>query len=391
MLLLKTIGRGPGSIMKRNRDSIKQFCITLAILVPLAADAEVIFTEDFDQLDDFTSTMHTTEKAQSVSKGHILPEGWYGLYQGTQWSPETGYPNNHASLEILMENKDKAFGGQGKSAVHWRESFSLGWKNWASDSQLVKLFDKEYEELHVKFDIKFSPNWWQRENFANYTSKIFRVGSWSREGDIFSGFQGALGPIYLWDYKRDAYGVRNIYTIRCGPHGLNYNCQNEYSGGSFNYTTHTKGQDIGGTDPQLENLGGSGYLVDFGGSTTHDQIFGPSEKWTQVEFYVRMNSEPGVADGVLRQWINGERVLNREDVPWVQENPENKMVGWNYIAIGGNDYFQPHPNEQQFEDWYAIDNLMVRSDMPDEGLDSSSSTPDGKMKAPNPPNNISVE
>ena len=377
--------------MNLYRSLLIRFGIACTVYLPLSAGAEIIFREDFDQIDDFTSTMHTMEKAQSVDKGNIIPEGWYGLYQDTQWSPETGYPTKHASLEILKDNADKAYGGQGKSAVHWRESFSLGWKNWASDSQLVKVFDQGYKELHIKFDIRFSPNWWQRENVGNWTSKIFRVGSWSREGGVFSGFEGELGPIFLWDYKRDEYGVRNVYTVRCGPHGSNYNCQNEYSGGSLNYTTHTKGQDVGGEDPALENLEGAGYLVDFGGSTTHDQIFGPTEKWTQVEFYVRMNSAPGVADGVLRQWINGERIMNKENVPWVQENSENKMVQWNYIAIGGNDYFQPYPNERQFEDWYAIDNLVVRSSMKDNSSDSTTSVPVNGVEPPNPPSNISVK
>lgn len=372
--------------MNLYRSLLIRFGIACAAFMPLTTGAEVIFKEDFDLLKDFTSTMHSTDKAQTVDRGNILPEGWYGLYQDTQWSLERGHPSKHASLEILADNEDKAYGGQGKSAVHWRESFSLGWKNWASDSQLVKVFDQGYKELHVKFDIRFSPNWWQRENSGNWISKIFRVGSWSREGGVFSGFEGELGPIFLWDYKRDTYGVRNVFAFRCGPHGQNYNCQNEYSGGSYNYTTHTKGQDEGGTDPELENLTSSGYLADFGESTTHEQIFGPSEKWTQMEFYVRMNSAPGVADGVLRQWINGERIVNKEDVPWVQENPENKMVDWNYIAIGGNDYFQPYPNEQQFEDWYSIDNLIVRSSMPD-----GSSAPTSSMKAPNPPSDISVK
>jgi len=387
------IGNGIGSNMNFYRSPIMQFGMVLAIVLPLAADAEEIFREDFDSQADFTSTMHSTDKAQTIARGYVLPEGWYGLYNGTQWSTETGYPNKHASLEVLKANEDKAFGGQGKSAVHWRESFSLGWKNWASDSQLVKVFDQGYKELHVKFQLRFSPNWWQRENFGNYISKIFRVGSWDREGDVFSGFQGSLGPIFLWDYKRDAYGVRNVFAFRCGPHGLNYNCNDEYSGGSLNYTTHTKGQDEGGTDPQLKNLAGSGYLVDFKGSTTHDQVFGPTENWTEVEFYVRMNSAPGAADGIVRQWINGERVLNKENVPWVQSNPENQMVEWNYIAIGGNDYFQPYSNDQQFEDWYAIDNLVVRSDATEVGSGSaqSDSVSGGEIEPPNPPTNINVE
>lgn len=344
--------------------------------------AEIIFSESFDDLADFTSTMYGDDNPIERSKGDVLPEGWDGLYQGTEWSPETGHPDKHASLEILAKNSDKAKGGTGKSAVNWRESFSKGWKNWASDSQLVKILDKGYEELYFEFEIRFSPNWWQRglENTEGYTSKIFRVGSWSGSGSPFSGYGGEVGPIALWDYKRDSYGVRNVLGFRGGPHGENYNFNNEYSGGSFNYTSHTEGQGDSGRDPQLRNLTDGGYLVDFPGSTTHEQVFGPTERWTKMSFYVKMNSRPGATDGVFRQWVDGVQIVNRSDIPWVQENPENKMVKWNYFAIGGNDYFQPFPNDERFEDWYAIDNVIVRTSIPDDIAGGASG-----IVAPRPP------
>lgn len=355
-----------------------------AIASSQAVYGEVIFQEDFDDQPDWTSTMHTTKNQQTIDAGDVIPEGWYGIYQGTQWSPETGYPNNHASLEILASNSDKARGGKGKSAVMWRESYSKGWNNWASDSQLLYMLDEGQKELYVEFDIRFSENWWQRSGEGGYTSKIFRMGSWSYEGAPFSGFEGEVGPLVFWDYKRDAYGVRNVIAFRGGPHGENYYFNDEYSRSvSLNYTEHTAGQGEGKADPKVEDQLNSGnYLVDFKGATTHENVFGDSPKWTKMAFYVRLNSAPGEADGVFRQWINGERIVNREDIPWVQKSADNKMVEWNYVGIGGNDFFQAVPNEQRFEDWYAIDNLVIRTDIPNS--ESSS------IQRPNPPSGITV-
>jgi hypothetical protein len=342
---------------------------------------EILFEENFDSQPNFTSTMYSTAQAQKEREGQTLPERWDSLYQGTQWSPELGYPNNHASLEILSGNTDKAFGGEGKSAVMWRESFSLSWKNWASDSQLVKFLDEQYPQMYIEFYVRFSPEFYGRDNASNFTSKIFRVGSWDGVGDEFSGFQGALGPIYLWDYKRDIYGLRSLHSFRGGPWGENYTFNGEYPQyKSLNYGSHTKGQAEGGGDPQLVDRVYGGFLADITSVISHNQVFGEGAQWTKVAFFLRMNSAPGVADGILRQWINDQRISNQEDIPWVQESATNNMVGWNFLAIGGNDYFQPYPNEDLYEDWYAIDNLVVRSSMPD-----------GKQSAaPNPPVDIVI-
>lgn len=373
-----------------------RFGIACAVFMPLTAGAEVIFREDFDSLKDFTSTMHSTDKAQTIDTGYTLPEGWYGLYQGTQWSPETGYPENHASLEILSSNTDKAYGGKGKSAVHWRESFSLGWKNWASDSQLLKVLDRSYPALYIEFDIRFSENWWQRDNFGNFTSKLFRVGSWSGDGSVFSGFQGELGPIFLWDYRRDQYGVRNVFSFRGGPHGENYNFNGEFRNDiSSNFTSSLKGVAEDGGDPELYGYVSGDKLADSRESNLgHNEVFGPPGTWTKISFYVEMNSAPGINDGILRQWINGHQVVDKTNIPWIMENSENKMVGWNYFAIGGNDFFQPYDNEVRFEDWYAIDNVVVRDDIPSdigsaqEGSDEPVADP---ATAPAPPSNLTVQ
>ncbi|MCL1476074.1 MAG: hypothetical protein MH219_00080 [Marinobacter sp.] len=357
--------------------------IILTFFLSSIAYAEVIFLENFDEQPDWTSTMFSTGKMQKRSAGAVLPDGWDLIYQDTTWSPETGYNDSHASLEILKKNRDKARGGEGKSAVMWRESYSMGWQNWASDSQLWKYLEGGHKELYVEFYIRFSSNWWQRElnNTGNWTSKIFRVGSWDGVGDEVNGAAGSLGPIAFWDYKKDEYGLRNVLAFRGGPWGENYRFNGQYSDGvSLNYTSNTREQEEGGLNPEHKNVLTGTPLVN-APTARHEDIFGPSEHWTKMAFYVKMNSAPGINDGVFRQWINDERIVNRDNIPWVGENSGNKMVEWNYFAIGGNDYFQPYSNDQRFEDWYAIDDLVVRSSTPLRG----------QSVAPNPPLNIRIQ
>ena len=325
-----------------------------------------IFYENFDRQPDWTSTLHTLSQSQSIRTNHILPDGWTDLYQGTQWSPELGLPDKHASLEILDVNHDKTRNSSKKSAVMWRESYSRGWKNWASDSQLVKYLDKSYKEIYGEFYIRFSPNFYGINNVGSWASKIFRIGSYRGTGSIVSGYQNDLGPIFIWDYKHDQYGVRNVYTTRGGPWGENYYFPSgEDISGSYNFSSHTKAHGINGSDPKLPDQVNGGFVLDGETLVDHEQVFGDANKWTKVAFYLRMNSAPGVKDGEMRQWINDVQITHKEEISWVSSNIENKMVGWNYFAIGGNDYFQAFPNEDQFEDWYAIDDVLIATKPPD--------------------------
>lgn len=334
------------------------------LLDPLSVtdDMQHLFTERFDDQPDWTSTMHTNDNSQEARQGDVLPEEWSMIYQGTTWSPETGYPNNHASLEILERNTNKALGGYGKSAVFWRESHSLGWNNWASDAQFLKVLDDNYDSLYVEFWIRFSPNWWQRDNYGNWTSKVFRAGAWSRSGSIYNGREGAVGPRLYYNYKRDSYGARNVLSLLPGPPGQPGPIESGI-GGSRNYRGHTDGMGINGTNPEVPNQVGEGSLREAPIAVTHEQAFGKTDHWTRMSFYLKLNSAPGVADGIFRQWLNGVQFHNDEAVTWIASGaiPED-IIGWNYFGIGGNDYFQAVPNEQRFEDWYAIDDLVVYTD-----------------------------
>jgi hypothetical protein len=180
-----------------------------------------------------------------------------------------------------------------------------------------------------------------------------------------------------WDYKRDSYGVRYLFHLRGGPPGENYKFNDEYStGGSNNFVSDLRGIGSNGEDSALSDVVNGGLMADFDSSAEHAQVYGSGDEWTKIAFYVRMNTSPSATDGILRQYINDSMTVNRTDVPWVMPNVGNRMVGWNFFAIGGNDYFQPYPNANRHEDWYAIDNIKVYSKMPN---------------SPNPPFAITIE
>lgn len=352
--------------------------IFLSLIVPAIAHSEVLFEESFDGLPDYTSSEE------------LNLDGWSFRRNGeVNWSPSNGYPDKHDAFEILERNSDKARGGEGKSFVAWRESYDPGWKQWNSDGILMKYLPEGFEQLYVSFYVRFSPEWTR-----GGTSKMFRIYSWDSESDSpFKFFSdGNAGPLFDWKYYySESYGMRNFLTFRGGPHGDNYDIddsdisdlpRNLVNRGdlSLNFTKDTVGMSLDGGTPKIVDQVNGGFISDnLNQTVTHDQIFGSSSNWTKVAFYVQMNSAPGVNDGVIMQWLNDELVFRNDSVNWVGANPDNKMVKWNAVALGGNDFFREYPNGDRYEEWYSIDDVTIATHIPDF------------VSVPNPPMDISVE
>lgn len=363
----------------------KYLLATSMVFTSVGSQAEVLFVENFDDQPDWTSAMHSTDRAQYADT-HTIPEGWYAVRQDPTWAPSTGHADRHEAIEILASNADKARGGSGKAYVSWRDYYDAGWLRWNSDSILAKYFPEGHDQLYVEFYIQFDPEWTQTGK-----SKLFRMTSWSGNPDFF-GYGGGRenGPVLFMDYEEGDSSVRNSLAFRSGPHGVNYGMDNNLMGDmprtlvgsgdySGNWTSNTVGS-IYGPDPQIPDKVNGGYIPkDIDYRPQHDQIYGPSGTWTKVAYFVKMNSAPGVRDGVFKQWLDDQLVLETNKVTWVDSNPDNKMVKWNVVAIGGNDFWRGYTNEERREEWYAIDDVLIATTPPDEA------------PRPSPPTDLLVE
>ncbi|WP_339800927.1 hypothetical protein [uncultured Marinobacter sp.] len=376
----------------------KCLLMTSLVAAPFFAGAEVIFEENFDDQPDWHSGLPENNTGAFPVNGagpdrlqrtgtHVVPMNWHSVYQDPTWAPSTGHPDRHETIEILSANSDKARGNAGKSFVQRRDSSrDPAWK-WNSDGQLLKLFREGYESLYIEFWIRFDPDW--TVNPSEDMSKIFRVGSWSESGSEFQAFGGGeQGPLFLWDWKRDTYGVRNMQTLRGGPHGENYTMTAEQKGshprGSLNFTRDIAEMGVGGGVPNIIDRVNGGYISDNLRQTVeHYQIYGKSD-WTKIAFYVQMNSSPGAADGWLVQWVNDEQIVNVRDIIWVDRLPDGtgEMVKWNFFSIGGNDYFKSYTDDVRRQEWYSIDDLVVRTSIPD-GLKG--------LTPPSPPASVIID
>ncbi len=360
-------------------------------------DANLIFREYFDTQADWHSGLLINDRGsyindklydginpatrideyQSHRLGHFIPEKWYSVRQAEQYySPRNGYPNHHENIEILAKNSDKAFGGNGKSAVFWRESHQNNSWEWNSDGILFKHLEGGYNELYVEFWITFDPNSTVNSHELSNTnntdaSKIFRIESWNEEGSEYKGFEGGnVGPIMIWGWGQSDYGIRNGLTWRGGPHGENYRFDpGDIENGPTigNFINHIEAQGPNGETEYPIDREHGGLVkdnLDYKGLAHHKQVFGDKGQWSKMAFYVKMNSDIGKKDGVFIQWLNGRRLVTCNTIPWIEASSENKMVKWNSISLGGNDYFHSYPIEVAREEWYSIDNIRVYDGIP---------------------------
>lgn len=332
----------------------------------------VLFSDNFDDQPDYTGALNSTDRSQYAGT-HTIPEGWYAVRQDPTWAPSQGQPSKHESIEILASNADKARGGVGKSFVSWRDFYDPGWNRFNSDSILAKYFPEGLTQLYVEFYISFAPDWTPEGQ-----SKLFRVTSWSGEPDFFGyGGDRQNGPVMFFDYAVTS-GVRNFLAFRSGPHGTNYGMNDSQMGdlprplvGSgdlpCNFTSNTVGSTYG-ADPQIpDKLNGGFISKDINYYPSHEQIYGPAGTWTKLGFFLKLNSAPGVKDGEFKQWLDDQLILETNKVTWVDSNPGNLLPKFNVVAIGGNDFWRSDiwTNADQREEWYSIDDFVIRADIPE--------------------------
>ncbi|WP_139172880.1 hypothetical protein [Marinobacter sp. AC-23] len=229
-------------------------------------------------------------------------------------------------------------------------------------------------------------------------TKLFRISSYDGAGELYKAFStGNSSAIFLWDYESNKYGARNTLSFRGDPQETNYAIKNPapidtargFINGdmSLNFTGNVIDLD-GDSQPDqeithLNNLK-TGLPIDpyTEGAAGHDEVWG--DKWHKVEFFVQMNSAPGAMDGVVKQWFDGQLLFSNESFPWMGHESEGGIL-WNFVHFGGNSHFHAYPDSERREEWYSIDDIVIRTDMPENRNNDSSNF------QPKPPSSIAIE
>ena len=327
------------------------FFLVITFFYMVHSNAGVLFKDNFDSHPDW----QTSGRKKIAS----LPKGWDYGRTDERWHPADGDIGTKPSMMINGNDPTQVFGGVGKSFITYSESYNdLTNNGFTSDGQLSKNIPPT-NELYVRFKIKFQPGWVSNDD--NGLIKIFRAAHFDG-GKKYKFFPtGNFAPIYIYDWSQNRYGVRHFHAFRCDPQLSNYYCKTpnipnsirEVISGdmSTNFTS-----DIAKYLPLLPDYR-TGGILPRSGIVFHNQVL--SDAWHTMEFYIKLNSAPGVVDGILKHWLDGELIADMT-MPWIGIGGDISAK-WNTFSIGGNDrfHFNLKDEPKNRERWYAIDNIEV--------------------------------
>ncbi len=340
-----------------SNENTSDYTISFSVAsTPISSGGNILFEDNFDDHPDWypspTSTVCTGAGVTGICDDDV-PQDWT-FYRNSDdnWHPDNGYSTKKAGQRISGDVKR---GTEGKSWIKTSESnHTSDEANYYSDSILMKSLDQEYDEVYFSAWVLMQPGWqWQA---GTKQLKLFRL--WHFDGpsgsvDPFKlGSAGVNGPLYIFDLNNSStYGWTSSHAPRCDPQESGYlSC-----GGPSYYNKWT-------TTDYFTCLDGepcTGFTTSVDGVThpTFEENFGDGE-WHHIELRVKMNSTPGVEDGIFQFWLDGLLEHSVTDMPFRQVgSPEG--TGWNFISIGGNwnNWYSDISNQD--EEWYAVDDVVT--------------------------------
>lgn len=302
----------------------------------------LVHEDDFDDQPDFTTQAARSFCFDQSDQADCadLPAGWTDFNSWERWHP-ADLSDAKAGLQI---NANSGRGGTGKSLVIWDESRGTP-SMWGSDAMIGKRFETGHTDIYAEMWLQYQPGyrWHHLEPFSsrgiNYT-KILRISNVAPGDYPFTyGASGTNGPMALADtilWAFDQNGERTDrgradIAVRCAPHTTNYRCGAD---------------EVRGIQANLRD------------TTRFEERFGNNGEWHKIGLRMKLNSAPGVADGIGMLWVDDVLQASADNVTWLGADADPDML-LNMVTFGGNMHNYPEPEAERFEQWHAIDDVRI--------------------------------
>lgn len=316
---------------------IFNFLLLNAVLLPnfSPAFAEILFQDNFDNSPDWQSNQ-TVNK--SVSGGYDISWTMTRSDTCTTNCPPQGWTSYRASSSLWTDDRGKdtyvlnsagARGGSGKG-ITYNVEVSGDYGTWSGGSLDIWLGQTGYKELYVRYYLKFDPSWqWTNpDNSANSQLKLIRISTfndniWTSSTNPHQYFSEGLNkPVFFpdWYYNRSYPPTVLFNSERFAP-------------------LYTVGNDKTVSSAKWPNDG----------------------DWHCYEFHVKMNSAPGVADGIWGVYIDGALVAESTTVQWKMEG-SNTTYNWNWLMFIDNITNASAPRENHVEMPIYMDDVVVSTE-----------------------------
>ncbi len=305
--------------------------------VLLSANGEILFEDNFDSSPEWQSkqTVH-----KSIPGGFDIGWSYTRSDKCTTYCPPKGWTSyrapsslftDHPGKDTYIINKDGARGGAGQGLTYNIESVGTPgetWGEWTGGSLDVWLGEKGYKEIYVRYFVRFSDTWkWTRNDKTAHC---------------------------LWKMGRISTFNDNIWTSSTSPH--------VYFSSGLNYPLgSTEAYYNAGTDKKI-------FVTAIRKAPDYDASEGPDNhistnipengEWHCYEFYRKMNSAPGIADGGYAFWIDGVEQVRRNDVMWKKVG-SNTTHNWNWIMLFDNINNSAYTLADHMELTLYIDDIVI--------------------------------
>ncbi len=158
----------------KNKTWLIIFFIFSVFLWAAPANAGVIFQDNFDSQADWTRTQPLNQ-LQTCWVNCNVPSGWDHYYDGFSYCP--GGPGNNN----MYLNGVNFRGASGKGMTFWDESCVDFVED--SDGNLGKFLGADYQEVYMRFYIKFSPTYQWRQGDVLPFHKFAHIWSYGGSGE----------------------------------------------------------------------------------------------------------------------------------------------------------------------------------------------------------------
>lgn len=311
-------------MLKIKKGFIYKSVLCVILIFPLQTNAAILFEDNFNSRPDWSPVQNFEGKTCILGDSctDAIPDGYYD-YRIAGYEACSIQDGNHNTLNINSLNPR---GGSGKSFMMWNESCLSRSGSWGSDGLLGVDFTPQ-NELYVRYWIKFQNGWqWEGDGTGARAKGTAPVSPMQKFLHL-----SHLDPLYssnLWDFMS---GVQN--KPRFTPQIAKFGGGGDRVVFSLPHSPLTAARDSAASFTSN---------VVFGTSPTDWTVPGTSTaapgdgNWHSFEFYVKMNSAGGVADGKSKVWYDGALVHSLSNVVWVPAGDDPQLWKWNHAWLGGN-------------------------------------------------------
>ena len=316
--------------------------------------AQIIFSTGLEDVQNWTQT-----RPPKNATGYGWPSSWSGYKNGNPVYPpprktdgtflfdmfRVGATVFDSNVTPAFEIKD-GIGRDGGRGLVYNVEVSGSYGVWTGGNPVgVWLGNTGCQDVYVRFYLRYPPEWkWTDDNnpISNRGAqqKILRLSRYN--GTLNDGGNPQVyGPSS--GGKNDPVWIPDWYQyISVTPSYSKFMNSERYSP---DYTANDPATDFLSVKPNLYPSGS-------------DLLWPTDSKWHSYEFRAKMNSAPGVADGISEIWLDGVLMWSKSNIAWVNAGG-SILQGWNNVSILDNVTMPAYPLTSQVAYPLYLDNIVI--------------------------------